>query len=74
MKLKLATESGLSWRTIRKYAKSELLARSDDDKPIYMHHASCPSFCDFACNGSHGDRIAADVGTAENYLSDEDME
>lgn len=67
-KLKLATESGLSWQTIRRYAKSKLLERGDDGRPIYMHHATCPSFCDYACNGSHGHDIALDVDSDECYL------
>ena len=69
--LQLATESGLSWRTIRRYAKSELLERGDDDGPIYMHHANCPSFCDYSCNGIHGHNIALDVASDECHLPEE---
>ncbi len=44
-KLNLASESGLTWKTIRRYAKSDLLERGDDnDQPIYMHRANCPGF------------------------------
>jgi len=66
----LGTQSGLRWETIRRYAKSDLLERGDDDRPIYMHRANCPSFCDFACNGNHGAKIATDVDTYEGNLSD----
>lgn len=69
--LKLSTVSGLSWSTIRRYAKSELLERDDDDRPIYMHHGKCGSFCEFACNGGKGEQIAADVETFEGYLRTE---
>lgn len=53
--------SGLSLGTLRRYARSELLERDQHGDPIYMHHERCPSFCDFACNGSHGDLIARDI-------------
>lgn len=72
MATQLATESGLTWATIRRYAKSELLERDDDDRPIYMHHAKCGSFCEFACNGIKGETIAGDVETLEGYLPSEE--
>ena len=61
----LATESGLRWRTIFQYASSPLLERDDDDKPLYMHRANCPNYCDYACNGIHGSKIAVDVAALE---------
>jgi hypothetical protein len=29
-----------------------------EGEAIYYHAEDCPSFCDFACNGSEGDVIA----------------
>ena len=29
-----------------------------EGEAIYYHAEDCPSFCDFACNGSQGDLIA----------------
>lgn len=67
--------SGLRITTLKRYAKSELLERDDSGVPIYMHHQRCPSFCDFACNGAHGDHIAADIenlGKPNNSISHTD--
>lgn len=57
----VGSASGLRISTLKRYAKSELLERDDHGIPIYMHHQRCPSFCDFACNGAHGDHIATDI-------------
>jgi hypothetical protein len=63
---KLSTQSGLSWDTVRRYAKSNLLERDGAfGEPIYMHSMKCPNYCDYACNGRHGSLIAKDVDTLE---------
>jgi hypothetical protein len=71
---KLRTASGLSWRTIRRYAKSEQLERNNDDRPVYMHVKGCKAPCRYTCNGEHGDRghlIAEDVDTLEGNIDDD---
>jgi len=47
--------------TLKKYYKSDLLEWTPEGEPVYMHSASCMNFCDFACNGSHGDEIAEQI-------------
>jgi hypothetical protein len=66
----LSTRSGLTWGTIRKYGQSPLLERDDDGRPLYLHSARCPHFCDFACNGIKGNLIAEDVDTDEGEFDD----
>jgi hypothetical protein len=72
----LGTESGLTWDTILRYAKSDRLERDkkNNDRPIYFHATDCPSFCNYACNGAKGEKIAADVETAENWEPEHGLE
>lgn len=58
------TKSGLTMATLFTYRWSDNLERFNG-KPIYMHHGSCPSFCDYACNGKHGEDIASDIEDIE---------
>lgn len=50
--------------TLKKYAKSDLLERSDEGTPLFLHSASCPSYCDFACRAD-GSEIAAAIEAME---------
>jgi hypothetical protein len=47
--------------TIKKYIRSFLLERSEEGDPVYMHSRSCPSYCDYCCNGNRGFEIAKQI-------------
>jgi hypothetical protein len=57
--------SGVTWKTVRKYAKYEELERDDSGHAIYLHAKGCPSFCDFACRGNKGLLLAIDIDQYE---------
>ncbi|KKL57063.1 hypothetical protein LCGC14_2239110 [marine sediment metagenome] len=60
--------SRLKISTLKRYAKSGLLERLADEYggiPVYMHSSSCRGYCDYACNGEHGERIASDIEELE---------
>jgi len=52
-------------RHISYFAESPLLERDENGEAIYMHSESCPSFCDYACNGNHGSLIAEAINLYE---------
>ncbi len=58
-------ETMLSVRSLKRFAKSELLERDENGRPIYLHDSKCPSFCDFACRGAFGRYVARDVERLE---------
>jgi hypothetical protein len=64
----LKLKSGLAKSSLLRYAKSPLLERTEDgdNTPIYFHNTRCSSFCDYACNGSHGTDIAEDIAALES--------
>ena len=61
----IGPESGLPAHTLRRYAKSELLERDHDGTPIYMHTGANSHPCDYACNGTIGEKIADDIDRLE---------
>ena len=34
-----------------------------EDKPHYLHSATCPNYCDYACNGQRGFDLAHQIDT-----------
>lgn len=67
-KMRLSTLSELKHDTLMAYRNSELLERdTENDEPIYMHHANCRGYCDYACNSGHGQDIAQDISFIEGY-------
>jgi hypothetical protein len=40
----------------------ELLERTEEGEPVYMHHPDCPNYCDYACNSRKGEEIAEQIG------------
>jgi len=63
--MKFRSISGLSVVSLRQYRYSSLLERTEDGRALYMHRRACPNYCDWACNGRHGERIAADIDALE---------
>lgn len=62
IRTKQGSRSGLTFATLRRYAKSDNMEYGDNlERPFYLHRANCPSFCDFACNGNRGFHIAEDA-------------
>lgn len=48
--------------TLMRYRRSPLMEVDEDDGTlIYLHRNSCPSYCDFACNGNRGSEIVERV-------------
>lgn len=65
-KCKHGPRSKLSWATLSRYARSDLVERHpEDNRPIYKHASACPNYCDYACNGQHGLNIAEDIELLE---------
>jgi hypothetical protein len=41
------------------------LIERHEGKAVYVHASNCPSFCDFACNGNWGNKLANYVNLNE---------
>jgi len=54
-KAKKATVKGVAYLT----------ERDDDGEAIYVHAKNCPSFCDYACNGNRGSKLADKIRNDE---------
>lgn len=48
----------------------ELLERTEEGEPVYMHAPDCPNYCDYACN-SKGTEIAEQIATYLKPLNED---